>query len=128
MEDKIYAITDMNGYVIDMRKAAAKQVSENADKDDLDLYISIDQMIGLVESNCLGYDENDCPLLNEDCNEQIFLETASWINNVGLAKLAGQNLIECAWDDEINEMVFWHKEDTQNDQQKPKRKRKRKNS
>ena len=74
MEDKVYAITDMNGYIVDMRKAAAKHVCENADKDDLDLYISIDQMIGLVESNCLGHDDNDYPLLNEDCNEKIFLE------------------------------------------------------
>ena len=110
MGNKVYAITDMNGYVVDMRTAAAKHISENADQDNLDSYISIDQMIGLVESNCLGYDHNDYPLLNEDCNEKIFLETASWINNVALAKLAGQNLIECAWDDELNEMVFWKNE------------------
>ena len=110
MEDKVYAITYIDGYIVNMRKAAAKHVCENADKDDLGLYVSINQMIGLVESNCLGYDDNGLPLLNEDCNEQIFLETASWINNVGLAKLAGKNLIECAWDDELNEMVFWKNE------------------
>ena len=110
MQEEIYAITDMDGYVTDMRMAAAKHVAENADKDDLDLYISIDEMIGLINSNCLGYDDNNSPLLNEDRNEQIFLEAASWINNVGLAKLAGQNLIECAWDDELNEMVFWKNE------------------
>jgi len=110
MEDKVYAITDIDGYIVNMRKAAAKHVCENADKDDLGLYVSINQMIGLVESNCLGYDDNGLPLLNEDCNEQIFLETAAWINNVALAKLAGQNMIECAWDDELNEMVFWKNE------------------
>jgi hypothetical protein len=64
--------------------------------------------------------------LNEERNQQNFEEAATWIHNVGLAKLAAQDLIECAWDDELNEMVFWQKEPAKDD--KPKRKRKRKNS
>jgi hypothetical protein len=83
-------------------------------------------MVGLVKSNCLGYDDNNYPLLNEDANQKIFDEITIWIHNIGLAKLAAQDLIECAWDDELNEMVFWQKETPKND--KPKRKRKRKNS
>lgn len=126
-DDTVYAITDVSGYVSQMREAAAQSVSENSTHDNLDNYISIGQMIGLVESHCLGFDDNNRPLLNEKQNEIIFHETATMIHNVGLARLAATDLVECAWDDEINEMVFWHKEDTQNDQQKPKRKRKRKN-
>jgi hypothetical protein len=126
--DTVYAITDVNGYVSQMRKAAAQSVSENSNHDNLDNYISIGQMIGLVESHCLGFDANNRPLLNEKQNEIIFHETATMIHNVGLARLAATDLVECSWDDEINEMVFWHKEGTQNDQPKTKRKRKRKNS
>jgi hypothetical protein len=127
-DDTVYAITDINGYVSQMREAAAKSISEHSHQDNLDDYISIGQMIGLVESYCLGFDANNRPLLNEKQNEIIFHETATMIHNTGLAKLAARDIVECAWDDELNEMVFWHKETIQNDQPKPKRKRKRKNS
>lgn len=123
---EVYAIVDLNGYVSQMREAAAESISENSDNDNLDTYISLDQMIGLVKSNCLGFDDNQFPLLNEEANQKIFEETATWIYNIGLARLAAKDLVECAWDDETNEMVFWHKEPPKND--KPKRKRKRKDS
>jgi hypothetical protein len=125
MSEQVYAITNLEGYVSQMREAAAKNISENSDEDNLDNYISIDQMIGLVKTNCLGYD-NDHVLLDEKANQKIFEETTTWIHNFGLAKLAAQDLVECAWDDELNEMVFWHRETPKND--KPKRKRKRKDS
>lgn len=124
MSDQIYAITNIEGYVSQMRQVAAENISENSDQDNLDDYISIGQMIGLVKSNCLGYDDENRPLLNEKQNEIIFSETTTIIHNVGLAKLAAKDIVECAWDDELNEMVFWHKEITKNDKSKPKRKRK----
>jgi hypothetical protein len=123
---EVYAITDINGYVSQMRETAANSLTENETSDNLDHYISIDQMIGLVKTKCLGFDDNDRPLLDEKTNEEIFEEAAVWIHNVGLAKLAAQDLVECAWDTELNEMIFWAKETPKND--KPKRKRKRKDS
>jgi hypothetical protein len=126
MSEQVYAITDLSGYVSQMRNVAAQNISENSNQDNLDDYISIDQMIGVVKSNCLGYDDNDHVLLDEKRNQKIFEEVTAWIHNVGLAKLAAQDLVECAWDDELNEMVFWQKEIPKNE--KPKRKRKRKNS
>lgn len=126
MKDEVYAIIDLNGYVSQMREVAADNISENGHSDNLDEYISLDQMIGLVKKTCLGFDDNNYPLLNEDKNQQIFEEITVWIHNVGLAKLAAQDLVECAWDNELNEMVFWQKETPKND--KPKRKRKRKDS
>lgn len=124
----VYSIVNLQGYVSEMREVAASTISEHSSKDNLDEYISLKQMIKLVEQHCVGFDNNNNPMLNEDANEQIFEETAVWINNVGLAKLAGQDLIECAWDDESNEMIFWHKETPKNESSKTKRKRKRKNS
>jgi len=128
MSEEIYAINNLDGYVTQMREAASKNISENSSEDNLDDYISINQMVGLVKSNCLGYDDNNYPLLNEDANQKIFDEITIWIHNIGLAKLAAQDLVECAWDDELNEMVFWQKETPKNDKSKPKRKRKRKDS
>jgi hypothetical protein len=126
MSEKVYAITDIDGYVSQMRIAAANSISENSDQDDLDQYISLGQMKNLLKEYCLGVDDKDRPLLNEDANEKIYEETAVWIHSVGLAKLAAKDIVECAWDEQSNEMVFWHKETPKND--KPKRKRKRKDS
>jgi len=124
---EVYAITNLEGYATQMRDVAAKSLSENHN-DNLDEYVSIDQIINLVKNECVGFDDENRPLLDEDTNEKIFENTAVWIHNVGLAKLAAQDLVECAWDDELNEMVFWHKEFPKNDKSKPKRRRKRKNS
>lgn len=105
---EVYAITDLEGYATEMRTAAAKSLS--ADKsDNLDDYISIHQMINLVRSECVGYDHKDRPLLDENSNEQIYEKTVVWLHNVGLAKLAAKGLVECAWDNETNAMVFWAK-------------------
>lgn len=120
MDSDLYAITDINGYAVEVRQAAANSLSSNCD-DNLDQYINIAQMINLVKSECVGFDDQDRPLLNEDANEKIYISTVTWIHNVGLAKLAGQNLVECAWDNESNEMVFWANKET-NTLSKPKRK------
>ena len=119
---ELYAIIDLEGYATQMREAAAKSICDTSE-DDLNGYISLNQIFGLVKEHCHGYDDEDRPLLNEDSNEQIFEDIAIWIHDVGLAKLAAQDLIECAWDNDQNEMVFWAKEnkvDT-NESSKPKR-------
>jgi len=106
MSNDLYAIVDLNGYAKEMRDAAAKSIADPFD-DDLDSYISVRQMVNLVKSECVGFDDNNRPLLNEDANEKIYESTITWIHNVGLAKLAADGLVECAWDDKQNEMVFW---------------------
>lgn len=106
MNEDMYAITNIEGYATEMRQAAANAISDECD-DDLDSYISLKQMVSIIEENCMGFDNSNRPLLNEDSNEKIYGATVTWINNVGLAKLAAQDLIQCAWDNDSNEMVFW---------------------
>jgi hypothetical protein len=106
---EVYAITNLEGYATQIRDAAAKSLSENHN-DNLNDYVSIQQIINLVNNECVGFDDENRPLLDEDINEKIFENTAIWIHNVGLAKLAAQDLVECAWDDKSNEMIFWAKE------------------
>jgi hypothetical protein len=122
MQEEVYAITDIDGYVSQMREAAAKALSEDGDKDDLNSYISLNQMIGLVKEYCLGFDNQNRPLLDEKSNEKIFEETSVWIHSIGLAKLASKDLIECAWDNDSNEMIFWSKEVKKNEKSRRKRK------
>lgn len=111
MSNEVYAITNLNGYATDMRDAAAKSICESYNEN-LDEYISINQMINLIQENCIGFDDCDRPILNEDANEIIYKSAMVWIENVGLAKLAAKGYVECSWDDKINNMVFWTKEQT----------------
>jgi hypothetical protein len=120
---KVYAIVDIDGYVSEMRKAAAQSFSDNY-HENLDEFISIGQMINLVNKHCVGFDDLDRPMLDEESNNDIYEDTVIWLHNVGLAKLAAQNLVECAWDEKSNEMIFWKAED----KNEPKRKRKNKKS
>ena len=92
-----------------MRDVAAKTLSENY-TENLDEFISLNQMINLVKQECVGFDNKNRPLLNEEVNEKIFEDAAVWIHNVGLAKLAAKDLVECAWDNDLNDMVFWKKD------------------
>lgn len=113
MSNEVYAITNLNGYASEMRDAAAKSICESYEEN-LDQYINIDQMINIIKENCIGFDYLDRPMLNEDANEKIYDSTVTWISNICLAKLAAQGYVECAWDDKINEMVFWANEQTAN--------------
>lgn len=124
---EIYAIIDLNGYVSQMRTAAANTICEDNEDTDLDDYISLDQMVGLVKSNCLGFDDEDRPLLNEEINNKIFDDTIIWLNNIVLAKLAGNDLIECAWDNEFNDMIFWSKKVSDNESKSKSRRKNKKN-
>jgi hypothetical protein len=103
-----YIITDLNGYVSQMREVVAQNICENYKNSNLDDYISISQIIELVKSECLGFDDNNRPILNEQINENIFEKISVWIYNASLSKLASQGFIECAWDNKRNEMIFWH--------------------
>lgn len=101
-----YAIIDTDSYAKEIRHAAAQSLSEN-NTDNLDNYISIGQINNIIKKECLGFDDENRPILNTQTNEEIYEQIVVWIHNVGLAKLAAQDLIECAWDNKENEMVFW---------------------
>lgn len=109
MSQDVYAITDLDGYISQMRDAAAKSLSDGY-TENLDEFISVGQMINMIKNECIGFDNENRPLLDEESNERIFENTAIWIHNVGLAKLAAKDLVECAWDNESNDMIFWVKE------------------
>lgn len=123
---EIYAITNLEGYAVEMRESAAKAICESYDEN-LDDYISIGQMINLIQANSLGKDDSNRPLLDEDTNREIFDQTCVWIHNIGLAKLAAQDLVQCAWSDEENSMIFWTDPKQENNNESKSKKRSKRN-
>lgn len=104
----IYAIINLKAFANLMRHKAAIAISPDY-TEELDDYISIDEVILLIKENCLGYDKNKNILINEERFDECVFQVEQWIYDIGLAKLAGKNLIECGWDSKKNKMVFWTK-------------------
>lgn len=122
---EVYAITDIEGYAKEVRHFAACNLSGDY-TENLDEFISINQMIGLIEQHCAGHDDNDRPLVDETIHTDIVNDVTTWIQNVGLAKLAANGSLECAWDSNTNTMIFWIPQSQSKDNErksKPKNKR-----
>jgi hypothetical protein len=110
---EVYAIKDLNDYASQLRQLSAKSISENY-TENLDDFITLGQLISLIMEKSQGFDENNHILIDEETNEDLFYIVCDWIYGVGLSRLASQNLVECAWDDQQNCMVFWSPKNTEN--------------
>ena len=102
-----FIINDIEKFAYSIRKNSALSIASD-DSENLDDYISLQQMQNIIR-NHTTLSEDGLLIVDEEGYENIFEETSAWIINIGLAKLAGDDKIECAWDDESNEMVFWNK-------------------
>lgn len=116
--EPIYSITDLNNYADHIRTGVATSFTEDY-KENLDDFISIAQIINIIKQYSLGYDSEGNFLINATIFDEIFDTVRNWIYGVGLAKLAGKNKIECAWDSDTNEMIFWLPDNTTIIPQKP---------
>ena len=105
----VYSINNLKLYAESIRKNAALSFCENYSENLYD-YISIGQMIDIMKQNSIGMDDDGNYLIDEDSYDLIFDETRTRLYNVGLTKLAAEGKIECAWDDDKNEMIFWEKD------------------
>ena len=104
----IFTIVDLTRYAASMRKNAVLSLSDDVESN-LDQFITLSEVGQLIKNNSVGEDEEGNYLITEDTFNQTFDEIRTWIEGVVLANLAAQDKIECAWDDEANEMVFWSK-------------------
>ena len=101
-----YVIDDINGFAYHIRDNVAKSFTETY-TENLDEFISIQQIINLVASKSKRKDKEGKFIINENIFNDIFDDIRIWLYEVGLARLAGKNLLECAWDSDANEMIFW---------------------
>jgi hypothetical protein len=116
----IYAISNLDAYADEMRVAAANSISKDY-SENLDDFITIHQLKNLIKQYSSGIDEQGRVVLDDDAIDDIFYATADWIYGVALSRLASKNLIECAWDNEENNMVFWVSHNGEDDEPKPRR-------
>ena len=101
-----YSIIDLEGYAKAMRDGAASSFEKDY-TENLDDFITIPQVINMIKENNLGLEEEGNYLINEDIFDEIFESIRNQLYEVGLSKLAAKGFIDCAWDDNSNQMVFW---------------------
>jgi hypothetical protein len=101
-----YSITDIEGFAQTIRDGAARSISKNY-TENLDEFISVGQIISLVKDTSVGTDDDGLFMITEELFDEIFERIRETIYQVGLSKLAATGQIECAWDGQKNEMVFW---------------------
>ena len=89
-----------------LRKAAAKMLS-NEEHRNMDEFITINQCIQIVKEKCIGTDEKGRYIINTDSYAEMLIDIAEQIYQSALSKLASNDVIQCAWDDKEDCMVFW---------------------
>jgi len=101
-----YSVIDLEGYAKAMRDGAASSFEKDY-TENLDEFISIGQVINMIKKNNLGLDEEGNYLINQEIFDDVFNDIRDWLYEVGLCKLAAKGFVDCSWDDDSNEMVFW---------------------
>jgi hypothetical protein len=105
-DNQIYSITDLDGYASSIRVSVANSFAEDH-TEDLDEYITIEQSKDIIIGYSLGQDEDGNYLVDEESFNDAFDDIREWFYEAGLSKLAAKGLVECAWDDDLNQMIFW---------------------
>lgn len=111
-----FAITDLIGYCHAVRAGVSEECQE--DFGDLNQFITIPQIINIVKKSAVAINEDGIVIINHEIHEYIWEEVAQRMMNCAISKLCAADTLECAWDDEIGEFVFWKKDHAENKQEK----------
>jgi hypothetical protein len=111
MEDgEIHCIINIKKYARYTRRDVAMSFAENEKLDEsenLDSYVTIEQVCQMIGENSMGMDEEGRHLITDKGRQTLAEQVKTRIYNSGLSKLAAKGLLECAWDEKHNTMVFW---------------------
>lgn len=102
-----YSIEDMDGYCREIRLMVASDFADNLTDKEIDQYISIGQIEKIVDEFCDDHNNDGCPIICRQSHNAICEAILTRINNVGIAKLAADNTLQVAFDEELNDFVFW---------------------
>lgn len=107
-EEEVHAILNLEKYALHIRRRAALSFSEQYEEN-LDDFVTTKQVCDMIGDYAVGKDAEDRYLLDTKGYENLFEAIKTRLYNCGLSKLAAKDMLECAWDEKKNEMVFWSK-------------------
>ena len=106
-ELEFYSIADIDGYCRETRIMVASDFADNLTEKEMDQYISIGQIKSILDEFCDEYDNNDCPVICNQSHNAICEAILTRIQSVGMAKLAADDTLQVAFDEKLNDFVFW---------------------
>ena len=108
---KEYIIQDMKRFCRKVRKYSLTFLAEDIQHKNLRQFITLKQCCQIVKDHC-PLDENGDRVLDEDTYVDIVEKICKQIYQSALSKLAADDIIECAWDDKEDKMIFWIQEES----------------
>jgi len=90
-----------------IRENAATSLAETYSSNQLDKFVTINQVQDLIIEHSLGTDNQGQYIIDIDVFENIFDSVRNMIYQSALSKLAASGTIESAWDSDKDKMVFW---------------------
>ena len=106
-EFDFYSIADIYGYCRETRFMVASDFSDNITEKEIDEYVSLGQVEKFVDEFCDEHDDNGCPIICDQTHNAICEAILTRIQNVGMAKLAADDVLQVAFDEKLNDFVFW---------------------
>ena len=108
-----YRVKDVAGFckgtrqlVVDDLHGSIGYTGKLTDKD-LDEFITLAQIENIIRENQLTTDDDESIYLNMIVYENIVETITYQVYGAALSKLAASGFLECAWDEKLNDMVFW---------------------
>ena len=102
-----YEIKDLNKFAKNLGRMVAKDSGFSHKQ--LKSYITVSNIKNLIIQYCNGRKYGKL-LIDEEHTSKVCSEIFDWLVGVDLAKLAAEDVLDCYWDDSMNEMVFKYKE------------------
>jgi len=107
IDTNLYFVTNIDEYCQEIRLLVGNDFGENITNEELDEYISVGQVEKFVDEFCEDHGDDGSPIISEQSHNNICQAVLTRIQNVGLAKLAVDGHINVAFDEELNDFVFW---------------------
>jgi hypothetical protein len=104
MKDRLMEITDLNKFAKYIAVHTANEIGIETKKNSLKEYITLKNVKGIVSQYAKIKNGKMC--VNNRIMKKIQNELTNWILGVSLAKMAGNDEIDCYWDDTKNCMMF----------------------
>lgn len=108
MENEKFIIKQINNFCKTIRNEVVNSFPTVIANNIIDEFITIEQCKTIVFDRC-EIDDDGMPVVDENIYSQILIDIGQQIHQSALSKLAANDIIECAWDDKKNEMIFWAK-------------------
>ena len=107
-----YIITDILGFCRSTRQLVIEELknqttsTEKLSEKEINSFITLKQVEEIARDNSLEKDSEQI-VIDINAYEEIYDQISNIIFGSALSKLAAEGFLEVAWDDNLNDMVFW---------------------